>query len=98
MTDVTEDFVRLFEDAITETGANVQVRAAELAAYAAERSAHLATLVGDPDFNLAVRAERDAVALRAGISAVQQGDAADARIVGVIHGGLSLAARLIAVA
>lgn len=98
MTDVTEDLKALFQDAIEETGVSLQVGAAELAAYAAERSAHLATLVSDPGFQLAVRAERDAVALRAGITAVQQADAADARIVGVIQGALSFAAGLIAVA
>lgn len=98
MTDVTGDLKALFEDAIAETGVSLQVGAAELAAYAAERSAHLATLVGDPGFMLAVRAERDAVSLRAGITAVQQADAADARIVGVIQGALSFAAGLIAVA
>ena len=98
MSDVTENLKSLFEDAIAETGVSLQVGAAELAAYAAERSAHLATLVGDPGFSIALRAERDAVALRAGITAVQEGDAADARIVGVIHGALSIAAGLLAVA
>jgi len=98
MTDVTNDLKALFQDAITETGASLQQGAAELAAYAAERAAHLATLVDDPGFQEAVRAERDAVALKAGIAVVQQADATDARILGVIHGGLALAARLIAVA
>ena len=96
MTNVADDFQALFEDAITETGVSLQVGATELAAYAAERSAHLATLVGDRGFSMAVRAERDAVALKAGIVAVRQGDQADARIVGIIQGGLSLAAKLIA--
>ena len=101
MTNVTDDFFAVFEDAIAETGASLQVGAAELAVYAAERSAHLATLVGDPGFSMAVRAERDAVALKAGIVVVQQADLADARLqrlVAVIQGGLSLAAKLIAVA
>ncbi len=98
MTDVIHDLEKLLTDAIAETGVSLQKGAAELAAYAAERSAHLATLVDDPGFQEAVRAERDAVALEAGITAVQQADAADARIVGVIQGGLALAARLIAVA
>ena len=95
---VTDHLQALFQDAIEETGVGLQIGVAELATYAAERSAHLATLVSDPDFQLAVRAERDAVALKAGITAVQQADVADARIVGVIQGALSFAANLIAVA
>ena len=98
MTDVKHELEALLTDAIAETGASLQQGAAELAAYAAERAAHLATLVDDPGFQEAVRAERDAVALKAGITAVQQADAADARIVGVIQGALALAANLLAVA
>ncbi len=93
---VQDDLRELFEDAARETGVSLQVGAAELAEYAAARSAHLATLVGDPNFAMAVRAERDAVALKAGILAVQQADAADARLVGVIQGGLTFAAKFLA--
>ena len=96
MTNVADDFRALFQDAIAETGVEIRVGLAELATYAAERSAHLATLVGDPGFSMAVAAERDAVALKAGIVAVRQADQADARLVGIIQGGLSFAAKLIA--
>jgi hypothetical protein len=96
--DVKEEFTRLFDELTTEIGAGFQVEAEELAEYAAGRSAHLATLVGDPDFNLAIRAERDAVTLKAGIGAVQQADKIDQRVIGAIQGGLSLAARLLSLA
>ena len=100
MTNVTDDFVVLFEDAIAETGASLEMGVAELAAFAAERSAYLATLVDDPGFNVALRGERDAVVLQAGIIAVQQVDQIDQtvqRFVGLIQGGLALAARLLSV-
>lgn len=93
---VQNDMRELFEDAVKETGISLRVGVAELAEYAAERSAHLATLVGDPDFSMAVRAERDAVALKAGLTAVQQADVADAKLVGVIQGGLTFAAKFLA--
>lgn len=95
---VAEDFKELLDDFVQETGRGLQAGTAELAAYAAGRSAHLSTLVGDPGFAVALRAERDAVALKAGITAVRQGDAADQRIVGLIHGGLSFAAKALATA
>lgn len=83
----------LLEDALAETGVSLTKGAEELALYAAGRSAHLATLVDDPGFDQAVRAERDAVALEAGLSAVRQGDAADAQIVGIIQGAIAMGAR-----
>lgn len=95
---ITADFVVLFEDAIAETGVSLRAGVVELAAFAAERSAYLATLVDDPGFNMALRAERDAVVLHAGITAVQQADQADERFVGLIQGGLALAARLLSIA
>lgn len=96
MNDVTKDLANLLGDAIAETGANLQKTAVEIAAYAAERATHLSTLVDDQGFAEAVRAERDAVALEAGVAAVQEADAIDSRVVGVIQGGLFLSARILA--
>lgn len=91
-----ESFREILEGIAKETGASLQQGSAELAVFAAERSAHLSTLVGDPDFALAVRAERDAIALRAGLVVTREADAADARIVGAIHGGLVALAKALA--
>ncbi len=91
---IQQDLATLFRDVADETGVILRVGADELAAYAAERSANLATLVGSVNFERAVRIERDSVALKAGIIAVQNADQADARLVGVIQGALSFAARL----
>lgn len=64
--------------------------AASVAAYAAQRAAHLATIFGEPGFDEAVKAEIQNVALEAGIAAVDSADAADARIVGIITGALKV--------
>jgi hypothetical protein len=76
--------------AIRETGAMLHKSSADVAVYAAQRAAHLATIVGQAGFDEAVVAERDAVILFAGLSAVRNADAADERIVGLIHGALAI--------
>lgn len=96
--DVGHELETLLKDAARETGRDLQGNTVEITTYAAERTAYLSTLVGQPGFEEAVRAERDNVALKAGISAVKTADAADARIVGIIQGVLFLGARAIATA
>lgn len=92
---IQQDLATLFQDVVDETGVSLRKGTADkLAAYAAERSAQLAKFVGVPGFQEAVRVERDNVALEAGILAVQGADQADARLVGVIQGALTFAARL----
>ena len=93
---VEVDLLRLILDGVKETGVNLKISAAALALYTTERAAALSLAIGQPGFEEAVRAERDNVALKGGISAVLQGDAADARFVGLIQGALGLAARAIA--
>lgn len=63
-----------------------------VARYAAERAAHLASIIGEPGYAEAVEIEVQNVALRAGISAVDSADAADAQIVGIITGALKMGA------
>ncbi len=94
--DFGEDFKALLKDAFDEAGKELRIDLNALALYAQERAAHLATLAGQPGFELALRAERDNVTLRAGIAAVEQADATDQRIVGLIHGALGIAAKALA--
>ena len=94
---IAKDFEAMLADVIDDTGVSLRKSAKDLALYAAERAEHLKGLVNDAGFRDAVRAERDAIALQAGIHAVANADLADARIVGAIHGGLSLAARALAI-
>lgn len=82
----------LLETAARETGAQLKRSAFEVAAYTAQRTAHLASIAGQAGFAEAVTAERDAVATFAGIRAVAEADAADHRILGIIEGALAVAA------
>jgi hypothetical protein len=79
------DYKGLLDDALEETGIDLNVSKDELKQYVAERALHLTSLAGDPDFAVALRAERDAVALHAGLNATMQATAADSRIVGIIQ-------------
>lgn len=96
--DVAKQLGDLLTDAAAEMGHQLQGELAEVTAYAAQRTTHLSTIVGQPGFDQALRAERDAVALKAGIGAVHSADAADARIVGIIQGVLAIGAAAIAAA
>lgn len=95
---VADELERLLKDASRETGRDLKGNLAEVTMYAAERTSYLSTLVGQKGFEEAVRAERDNVALKAGIKSVKAADAADARIVGIIQGVLFLGARALATA
>ena len=95
---VARAFQPLFEDFARETGEALKDASTELAEYAAGRSAHLATLVDDPDFSVALRRETSDVLMKSGIAAVREGDGLDDRIAGYVEGALAIAARLIALA
>lgn len=90
------EFKNLIDSALQETGASLKQSSQEVAAYAAQRAAFLSTLVGQPGFEQAVIAERDNVALFAGIVAVGQVVAIQAKIVGVIQGALFIGASALA--
>lgn len=78
----TEDLIR---DALEETGLELRVDAQELRVYMAQRAAHLTTLVGQRGFDRALRAERDSVALWAGIRASARARAAEQRFIGIVQ-------------
>lgn len=92
------NFKDLLDQAIKETGVTLTVSADQLSAYIAERAAVLAGSAGLVGFELAVSAERDNVALFAGLSAHREAKAADQRIIGLIQGALSIAAQAAAAA
>jgi len=87
-----EDPMGVLTSAITATGVSLKKSAADVALYTTQRAAHLSTLVGQPGYEEAVAAERDAVLLYAGVAAVREADAADMRLVGIIEGVLLSAA------
>ena len=94
--ELQEDFKSLIRGVIERSGASLTNSAADVAEYAAGRSAYLATLVGQPGFEEAVVAERQSVMLHAGIAAVNEADQIDAALAGVIEGALGMASRSLA--
>ncbi len=90
---IEPDFEDLLEEAAKSTGVELVNGAKEVAAYAAQRAAVLATLVGRPGYQQAVIAERDNVALFAGVSGVDKADAGQQRLIGIIQGALALGAK-----
>ena len=97
LTEIARDVQALLQGSLRELQADLQVDLADLATYTAQRTAHLSTIVGLPGFEEAVIAERDAIALRAGINAVNAADKVDARLIGLLHGVLFLGARLVVI-
>jgi hypothetical protein len=97
-----EELLTLITDAAEETGVSLQKAASDVAAYAAARAQHLAENVpaDDPGYMLAVRAERNAVALYAGVAADDEEEAAVAKAkatwIGVVGGGIAIIAKALA--
>ena len=93
---ITKQYEAMLAQALRESHGSVKTDTAEVAVYMAQRAAHLAAAVDEPGFHEAVVAERDNVALKVGITASRNARAIDARILGLIEGGLSMGAALIA--
>ncbi len=86
------EFKNLLDDVVEETGTSFQAGTDAVALYASQRTAHLSTLVGQPGFMQAVRAERDNVAMYASLSVGDQANAMDNRLLGLIQGALAMGA------
>lgn len=93
---VKDELLNLIKDGAEEVGRDLGDDLEAVAVYAEQRSAHLATITAEPGFERAVRAERDSVALKAGINVTDTATTADQRLVGLIHGGIRIAAMAIA--
>lgn len=92
---VLDDFIDMLTQAGIDTIEGGAGGVARVAEYAARRTAHMAPLVGEDGFLAALAAETDNVALRAGLAAVEEADAADARLRGMLEGAMRLGARLL---
>ena len=90
---IGDELKTLLKDATTELGVELSGNLVEAALYADQRAAYLATIVGQVGFDLALRAERDSVALKLGLETVASADAADYRLVGIIQGVLAIGAK-----
>lgn len=69
----------------------------DAAAYAAERTAHLALAVGEPGFAETLAVERDNIALYAGLQAVEQAEALDDRMKQNLTVALNFGAKMLSV-
>lgn len=94
--DTAANFESMLKDAVAETGVRLKETPRVLALYMAERSLHLSAISTEPGFEQAVRAERNNVALRAGIETHAQASAIDFQILGMIQGALRMAAAALA--
>lgn len=93
---ILNEFLEQLKGEIEDAGGDISVSWDELRMYTAERANHLSALVGQQGFDLAVRAERDAIALKAGIAAVDVADDAGQRWLGMIQGTLIVLAKVLA--
>ena len=89
---VAKEFLALITDAVEETGADLADTKEAIAIYMAERATHLSTIAHEPGFGQAVIAERNNVAMRAGLEASADAAAVDNRWLGMIGGALRIAA------
>jgi hypothetical protein len=89
-----QDFEDVLTQALKDTKLDFDFSVKEVAVYAAQRAAFLATVVGQLGYEQAVIAERDNVALYAGLKSVEMADASQQRLIGVIQGALSFGAKL----
>ncbi len=81
----------VLEHAFEQIDHSLNVSVAELAVFAAERSAHLKTIVGQRDYAEAVQAETLAVMTRGGIQHFNEAGEFDERTYGVVEAGLRVA-------
>lgn len=85
-------FEALLASLISGTGQDLEKSGQEIAAYAAQRTAVLAVLVGQQGYNQALIVERDNIALFAGLQAVSNADGLRDRMLGAVQGALFMAA------
>lgn len=94
--DTKKQFRQLLEDAVKETGADIEESLDTVVLFMSERALHLSTIAHEPGFTQALRAERNRVAIHAGLSVAEDADSSDHRILGLIQGALALAAGALA--
>jgi len=76
---------QLLQDAIDETDADLKVSVGKAKIMMAKEGARLATVVGEPGFDMVLRASRDNIALQLGVDASLEASAVDSRLVGIIQ-------------
>ncbi len=90
---IKDEFGKLLSESAARLGRGLSDSTENIKAYAEERMLHLSTIIDEPGYAEVLLAERDNVALRAGMAAVDAADAADAELRGAILGALAIGAR-----
>lgn len=81
---IQSEFAQALARRATELGITLSKTPAEVADFAVKRAAHLAEQVGKAGYSIAEAHETNAVLLEAGLSAVRDGESADAQIRGFV--------------
>ena len=92
---IADEFLALLKKALTDTGADLADTPDAIVAFMAERAAHLSAIVNEPGFSQAVVAERNRVALRAGLEVSDDAAPLNGRLMELIAGALRVAAVLL---
>lgn len=87
------ELVSTIEETARQLGRDLSVDLTELRAYSAQRMMHLSTIIDEPGYFEALEAERDNVALKAGIRLVDAADRIDRQLIGIVAGALAVGAR-----
>lgn len=93
MSEIAQEFELLLVTSAQRLGKSLGANLNEVREYASVRMQHLSTILGEPGYEEALIAERDSVAMMAGLHAVNAGDSADAEIRGIIAGALAIGAK-----
>ena len=79
------DISQLLQDSISETGLELSVSVGKAKVMIAKEGARLALAVGEPGFDMVLRASRDNIALQLGVDASLDASAADSRMMGIVQ-------------
>ena len=91
--ELLEELETMFDDFVEDTGASLEADAKELADLAAKLAKTLAKSRGKPGWDAGFAAAVDVMAMEAGIASVNQADALDARLHGMLEAALRLGSK-----
>lgn len=92
------DLESIFVRAAADAGVALSETPRELALYTTRRAQHLSTITHEPGFDVALAAERDSIAIRAGIAIDNVATLGDRWFLGVVQGALGLLVQVIVAA
>jgi hypothetical protein len=91
--DLLKELESTFDEFVDETGAELEASTQQLAKTAGTLAKALAKSRGKKGFSIGLEAARDVLALEAGIEAVENADALDARLHGIFEAALRIGSK-----